>query len=466
MQIPIINGIYSDNAPDFRTSYPRNMVPVPKSTGIAAGYLRPAEGALTDGTGPGVSRGGINWNGVLYRVMGTSLVRIAADGTATTIGTIAGTTPVSMVYSFDYLAIAGGGRLYLYDGTALQRVVDGDLGTVLDVIWIDGYFMTTDGTSIVVTQLTDPFAVDPLKYGSSESDPDPVKALLKLRNEVYALNRYTIEVFNNVGGSVFPFQRINGAIIERGVIGTHSCAVYNQAIAFLGSAREESPAIWLGTYGGMLKISTREIDQVLESFTDAQLEAVEFETRSFRGHSHLWVRLPDRTMVYDHAASQELGSLVWHELSGAVDGHSAYPVRDAIWCYGQWNVAHTSTTTFGKLTDAISTLWGGAIGWDFNTQIVYNDGGGAIFHELELVSLTGNVAFGSIPVIWMQYSLDGNTLSAERSINAGGFGERNRRLTWRGCGKMRDRRVQRFRGTSDAHIAVVRLEARLEALAA
>jgi hypothetical protein len=35
--------------------------------------------------------------------------------------------------------------------------------------------------------------VDSFKYGSSEVDPDPVKALLKVRNEVYALNRHTIE---------------------------------------------------------------------------------------------------------------------------------------------------------------------------------------------------------------------------------------------------------------------------------
>jgi hypothetical protein len=64
MQIPILNGIYADAAPDFRTSYPKNLVPVPKQTGISAGYLRPADGVVEAGTGPGVGRGGINWNGV------------------------------------------------------------------------------------------------------------------------------------------------------------------------------------------------------------------------------------------------------------------------------------------------------------------------------------------------------------------------------------------------------------------
>jgi hypothetical protein len=44
--------------------------------------------------------------------------------------------------------------------------------------------------------LNDPTAVDPLKYGSSEADPDPILAIRKIRNEVYALNRHTVEVFD------------------------------------------------------------------------------------------------------------------------------------------------------------------------------------------------------------------------------------------------------------------------------
>ena len=41
MQIPILDGIYTDNNSDFRTAYPVNLIPVPKGQGISAGYLRP-----------------------------------------------------------------------------------------------------------------------------------------------------------------------------------------------------------------------------------------------------------------------------------------------------------------------------------------------------------------------------------------------------------------------------------------
>jgi hypothetical protein len=85
-QIPILSGIFTDNGPDFRTSYPVNFVPVPKANGISNGYLRPAEGIVGNGTGPGIDRGGINYEGTCYRVMGSKFVSVASNGAVTIIG--------------------------------------------------------------------------------------------------------------------------------------------------------------------------------------------------------------------------------------------------------------------------------------------------------------------------------------------------------------------------------------------
>jgi hypothetical protein len=144
----------------------------------------------------------------------------------------------------------------------------------------------------VVTELLDPFAVNPLKYGSSEIDPDPVVALVKLRNEIYALNRHTIEIFDNVGGNLFPFQRVEGAQIQKGVIGTQACCVFVETIAFLGSGRNESPGIFMGVNAQANKISTKEIDEVLTDYTEVQLATVKLEARNDRNHQHLYVHLP------------------------------------------------------------------------------------------------------------------------------------------------------------------------------
>tara|TARA_R110002110_G_scaffold51122_5_gene150398 strand:+ start:3914 stop:5314 length:1401 start_codon:yes stop_codon:yes gene_type:complete len=465
MQIPILSGIYADAAPDFRTSYPKNLVPVPQQTGISAGYLRPADGVVEAGNGPGVGRGGINWNGVLYRVMGTKLVYIAEDNTVTEIGDVGGTDRVTFDYGFTYLAIASNNNLFLYDGTTLTQVTDPDLGVVLDVVWVDGYYMTTDGEFLVITDLADPFAVNPLKYGSSEADPDPIEALLKLRNEVYALNRYTIEVFDNVGTTGFPFQRIAGAQIQKGSVGTHACCVFMDNIAFMGGGRNEAPSIFMGANGSTQKIATREIEQILATYTETQLASAFLEERIDKAHQFLIIHLPNHTLVFDGAATQAMGQPVWFTLSSTLTGDSQWKAQSVIWVYDKWQVYNPTNTQFGYLDDSISSHWGVQIGWEFGTQIVYNESNGAIFHQLELIALTGHVAADTSPTIWAQHSSDGETWSVEKPVRAGTLGQRAKRLVWLQQGYMNNWRIQRFRGTSEAHISISRLEARLEPLA-
>ena len=96
---------------------------------------------------------------------------------------------------------------------------------------------------------------------------------------------------------------------------------------------------------------------------------------------------------------------------------------------------------------------------------MYNEGRGAIFNELELVALTGRVLPGVDPMISTSYSVDGMAWSQDRSIRAGTTGDTKKRLAWFQQGHMRNWRVQRFRGDSQAHLSFVRLEAQLEALA-
>lgn len=471
MQIPILRGIYTDANADFRIAYPRNYVPVPLDSGISQGYLRPGDGVVQFGAaGPGVDRGGINWNGVCYRVMGNSLVRVGSDGTITALGNIAGSSPVTLDYSFDSLIIIGGGKLYYYNGT-LTQVTDPDLGTALDGIWVDGYTMTTDGEFLVVTELNDPTSIDPLKYGSSEVDPDPILAVKKLRNEPHAINRYTIEVFNNVGGAgVFPFQRNEGAQMQRGAVGTHACCLYtrgsDEVIAFLGGGRGEPCAIWIGANSSTAKISTREIDLILQEYSEEQLSESVMEYRSDLSHQYLLLHLPDQTLVYDAAASQALEQAVWFVLTTSIVGKGQYRAKYHVWCYDRWIVGDPLAPYLGTLDSSVSTHYGQTIGWDFGTQIIYNDGKGAQIHSLELVALPGRVGFGADPVVWTSYSLDGVTWSQEKFCPAGKQGDRQRRINWQRQGDMRNWRVQRFRGTSDAFVSFARLEAEMEPLSA
>lgn len=464
MQIPVLNGIVTDENSDFRTSYPRNMVPVPKGQGISSGYLRPAEGIDLFATGPSVDRGGISWNSECYRVSGSKLIKVSSSGVITEIGDVGAGAQVTLDYSFDRLAIASSGKLYYYDGSTLSQVTDPDLGNVVDMLWVDGYFMTTDGESIVVTDLSDPFAVNPLKYGSSEADPDPVKALIKVRNEPHALNRYTAEAFDNAGGAGFPFARIEGAQIQRGTVGTHTCCLFDDSIAFMGGGRNESIAVWFGAGGQSRKISTREIDQILEGYTEQTLSNAVMESRVDLGHRHLYLHLPDQTLVYDSAASGVAGEPVWFVLTSGIAEKGMYRARNFVWCYNKWISGDPTTFNIGCMTRSHAEHYGDKNSWEFGTSIIYNESRGAIFHELELVCLAGRQELGVNSVLSTSYSHDGEIWSQEKYIKSGVQGRRAKRLTWLRQGNMSNWRIQRFRGTSDAMLSIARLEARLEPL--
>lgn len=469
MEIPILNGIYTDTTANFRTSYPRNLVPVLKDQGISKGYFRPAEGIVEFANGSAVDRGGINWNGVLYRVMGSKLCSVDINGVISILGDVGGTTEqVTFDYSFDRLAIASAGNLFYWVGSSLIQVTDIDLGTVLDFIFIDGYFMTTDGIYLVVTDLADPFAVNPLKYGSAEADPDPIKGIIKIGGEAYAVGRYSIEAFNNVGGTLFPFSRISGAQVARGCIGTHAACSFGVdsyvGVAFLGGGRNEPLSVWFAVNGTSVELATGEVSTIVRQYSEAELTNVILETRTDKNHKFLYVHLPDQTLVYDATGSAVAGEPVWFVLTSSIVGMGAYRARNFVWCYDKWISGDPTTTKLGYFVDNISHHYGAVNGWEFGTMIVYNESKGAIFHELELVALTGSIAIGVNPVVWTSYSTDGITWSQERSRTVGRQGERNIRINWLAQGNMKNWRIQKFRGTSDAHISVARLEARIEGL--
>lgn len=467
MQVSILSGIYADQNPDLRTSYPRNYMPVVKKDGLSDGYLKPAEGLVAvGGAAPGIGRGGINWNGTLYRVLGSKLCSVNAAGAITVLGDVGGSGQVSLDYGFDRLAVASGGKLfYLLNTGAFMQVTDANLGVANDVKWMAGYYITTDGTNIVVTNLTDPTTVNPLKYGSAESDPDKVMALDTLRNELYALGRYTIQVFDNVGGDFFPFQTVQSALVPKGIIGTHAYCSIGDTFVFCGSGRGEAPAIYMMQPGNTQKLSTREIDIILAGYTEAQLTQCVMESRVASNVQLVYFHLPDRCIVYDTIASRLVGESIWFTLDSGNLAPATYRARNFVWCYDIWSCEDPTAATVGTVSDAVGTHYGAAVGWEFGTQMLYNSGNDAIVLEMELVALPGRVPLGADPVVWTSHSYDGETWGQERATRAGKQGQRAQRILWRNCGRIRGNyRMQKFRGMSDAHLPVLRLEVKAEPL--
>lgn len=462
-QLAILSGIYAKETPDLARSVPVNLIPVAQpgdgsGTGVSKGYLRLAHGVrkVYDSQ---IDRGGAIYNGRHIRALGNELVEIKQSGIAVLGSIVTDGKPVTFAEGFGRLAVASAGALYYLTDVILTKVVDSDLGTVLSVTWQDGYFITTDGSALVVTELKDPTSVDPLKYGSSEADPDPVVGVLALRGELYALNRYTIEKFVNQGVTGFPFARSRGSQVPKGCVGPQAFTPFVETFAFCGSARNETPAIHLAGAGQAIRISPRELDEDLERLTNDQLASIEMEAMQTGGLSQLLVHLPTTTWVYHWSASQLLDVPVWSKLQGGAAASKPYVARHFTLIGTEWWCG--TTDAIGVVDSSVATVFGQPVGFQFDTPLLYNEGRGAIINALEVIPLDG---FGTATSVNVSYTDDGRTWSNERSFISGAVGERGKRMQWRRLGKFRRWRGFRFRGVANAPIGFTRLDADLEPL--
>lgn len=460
MKIPMLSGIVGDATAEFRKTYPLNLEPVPVPNFIAAGQLRATAGATAFVTGPGIDRGGVYFNDMLYRVMGTRLVRLRRAGTIDDLGDVGGSGPVTFAIGPDRLAIRSDQRLYYWDDTALTQVTDEDLIACLDVIWIDGYFMSTDGSYVVVTELNDPFEIKPLKYGAAEEDPDPITGLIKFRNEAYVLGRHTIQVFRNAGTGGFPFVTLRGATIPAGCVGAMAKCLFADSFAFVGSPRGEAIGVYVAGQGNATRISTRTIDDELAKVEDPS--GIVLENRAHRNERRLFVHLPDKTLVFCGNASNILEEAIWYVAQSGVN--KPYRLRYAVEAYNRIIVADTEMPQLGNLTYDVCTHFGEAAQWRFDLGIIYNDSKGGIVHSLELVGLHGRAPANVNGTAWLSMTRDGENYTSERGVPMGTTGDHGHRMQWRPRASFRNYIGFRFRGFSEAMPGFAACDAKLSPL--
>ena len=463
MRLELLKGIYADAVADFVESPPINREPVVVSTGLSDGYLRTAPGITGTDQVAGADRGGITWNGAAYRVVGSTFGSISVSGQFSAIGDVGSGGPCWFDYSFDQLAIGSGGRMYYWDGGALAQVTDPDLGQALDGIWIDGRFMTTDGEFLVVTELNNPMAIDPLKYGSSEEDPDRIVALIKVRGEAYALNANTIENFSNTGSTGFPFARNSGALIPYGCVGTKAKAPILQTFAFVGNARGESLAVYIAGNGDAQKVSNKFVDDELAELTAEQAAAIEMEARVDADEQRLLIHLPDKTLVYYATASQRTQGKVWAIFASGINADKAYRGQRGVLAYGRFIVGDADGN-IGFIDGTTAKHFGEVAGWRIDTALLFNENGRGIINSVELTGLAGRAPLGTEPRTFLSWTIDGITWSQERAISTGRAGERSVRMQWRPNIRFNQWIGLRFRGADEGRAAFARLDAAIQPL--
>jgi len=264
MKTPILGSAYvarSVNAADSRMV---NLFPevIPEG-GKEAAFLQRAPGLSTIttlGSGADAVRGLWTFGGFLYAVCGNKLYKIDDSYTATELGTIANTGPVSMADNGTQLFIAANGPGYIYNATTdvFAPITDPDFTGAATVTYLDGYFVFNEPDSqlIWVTQLLDGTSVDPLDFASAEGDPDDVVAIIADHRELWVYGTNSVEVWYNSGAADFPLQRIQGAFNEIGCAAPNSVAKMDNGLFWLGKDARGHGMVYNGRFSSMATCQT------------------------------------------------------------------------------------------------------------------------------------------------------------------------------------------------------------------
>lgn len=468
MKTPILGSSYvarSVNAADNRMV---NLFPevIPEG-GKEPAFLNRAPGLrllATVGTGP--IRGEWTFGGYGYVVSGSSLYQIDTSYTATLLGTVIGTGPVSMSDNGTQLFVAANPNGYIYNSSTgvFAQISDPDFPGAVTVGYLDGYFVFNepDSQKVWVTSLLDGTSVDPLDFASAEGSPDGLVAIIIDHREAWLFGENSVEVWYDAGLADFPLQRIQGAYNEIGCIAPYSVAKLDNGVFWLGGdARGQGIVYRANGYTGQ-RVSTHAVEWQIQQYGDIS-DAIAY-TYQQDGHAFYVLTFPtaNATWVYDVAAN------AWHERAAFSGGtfirhrgncQMAFNNEIIVGDYENGNIYALDLETYSD--NGTSQKW--LRSWRA-LPTGKNNLKRTAQHSLQLdcesgVGLTSGQ--GSDPQVMLRWSDDGgHTWSNEHWRSMGAIGEYGRRVIWRRLGmtdKLRDR-VYEVSGTDPVKIAIMGAE--------
>ena len=386
------------------------------------------------------------------------------------LGTIEGSGRVSMADNGLQLCIVvPGGKAYIFtqDPDSLVEITDVDFaGPAQTVVFIDGYFVfnKTDSNIIFHSELRDGLNYNALDFAEAEADPDNTVALHVHRSTLYVLGKETIEPYSNVGGTEFAFAPIRGGVLNKGLRSTFGVHEFNQTFAFIGSGSNEGEAIWMFQGGGLTKISTIPVDEMLQNATPEQLDESFVFYHSLNGAYFLGVTFGAETLVFDSTATRLGGRMMWHERSSRVDSEDVqWRVSSLVNAYNRTLCGDLVDGRIGELSDDIYTEYGNVVIRLVAGQPFENTGVSMNVAQIEATFDAGNGTPTNDPLIGLDWSDNGGRTFCDKLFRGSGLlGQYQRRTIWRRLGRFPKSRVLRFHYSEDADPSFIKLEANVK----
>jgi len=375
-------------------------------------------------------------DGVLFAVTPRKFYEVKWDGSYTELGDVVINGPVSIATNGFQVAFVDGSKGYAFDPVAtpvLQELSGDGWYPANTVTHQDGYFIfnrNTTGQFFVSELLSVEF--DALDYATAEAAPDDTLALLSDQRALWLFGETSTEIWYNAGND-FPFARMHGAYIEKGIAAALSARKLDNGIFWLGSDR----VVYRTNGYGLVRVSTHAVEYDLRNVRVSDAVAYAYTSE---GHAFYVLTIPSisKTWCFDVTTG------LWHERSNSVHGRhngQCYAFAYGRHLIGDFQSGSIYALDMASLTDngdrIIRTAISPALSAKGNRATMYSV-------EIEFQAGVGNaIAPGDDPVAVLQYSDDGQKSWSERKVRKiGKIGEFTRRAKWGPLGQFRNRHIK------------------------
>jgi hypothetical protein len=383
-------------------------------------------------------RGMKEMNGTLYVVCGSKVFSVNQRGTATELtGTLA--TETGLVFMECNLT-----EMFIVDGTNSKIITDGltvedptgiDYAAAGSLTYQDGYFIVADADTqkFWISGLYDGNDWDALDFASAEALPDNIVRAFNNNRELWLFGEKTTEPWYNSGNSLFPFERIPGAVMELG-LGAKMSVAKEGGILFWLDHNFNVRAVSQGY--SATKISTSQIDYRISQCSEPSSARAWAYTQEGQLFYVLTFPSDDLTVVYDVITG------IWHtRATGTDDGryrancYAYYAGKCLVGDYASGKILELDLDTYDH---------DGMVMRSIRTAQAISNNRKRIFHGTLEIEFEAGVGLatgdGSDPQAVLEYSDDdAHTWSNEIWTDMGETGEYGVMARWHKLGSARSR---------------------------
>jgi hypothetical protein len=380
--------------------------------------------------GAGPLRGGTVVNGVPYVVSGSALYRVAANGSATNLGSVPGTQDVTMMGDGIHVVVVTNPAMYVYDGSTVAQVTDPDFPGAAWVGYLDGYAVIIEPGSgrVWVAGPLDPSNWNALDFATAEAAPDDVLWGVVDHRELFLFGRETTEVWYNSGNADFPLDRVQSGFIEHGIMSAQAAGKCDNGVYLLGN---DGIAYLLNGYTPQ-RVSHHQFEASVEGYADKSCSVVPWTEG---GHKFVAYRFAEGCWLYDIATQ------LWHERISYA--RNTWRGKFVLQAYSRFLVADAESNQLGQFSAESFSEFGEVLRSECTSAAVFQEGQLVHHDMLELHFETGvgtQTGQGSDPKVMLQFSDDGGRKwSSEKWRSLGAIGDFRHRVRFARLGAARDR---------------------------